>query len=241
MDALQSFAFLAQRSVEIYTLKNESSTVHLDAGHIHPDVEADYREQFISDTDLIAAYTDSWSKIVQPVDLQQHYLGYWPDPPQSDIRRLSFTGGDIEQFRSTLSLSFTLEPRDFGTDRYDTKAQTVFCSFIGATSTSSVVTCIVRHGNRYTQQRQDGSRNDQFLKSRTMTLPSPTTRLELAGVSIGTQPPLTTPQSLPFWGRGVCGRWEVSVPASENATHGVDLTNLAEIQVWIAYQFLPQN
>ncbi|KAJ9118100.1 hypothetical protein QFC22_003999 [Naganishia vaughanmartiniae] len=239
VDILQGFAFEAQRSVEIYTLKDESATLHFDAGYIHPDVEADFREHFISDAQLIAAYTGSWSHIVQPIDLQQDYTSYWAtEPAQSDIRRLSFTGSDVERFRQTLTLSFTLEPVELGMDRFDTKAQTVFCSFLGATSPSGVVTCEVRHGNRYSQQRRDGSRSDLYLKSRAMTLPSRTKPLELANVSIGTQPPLTTPQSLPFWGRGVCGRWEVSLPANESATHVVDLTNLAEIQVWIAYQFL---
>ncbi|KAJ9126215.1 hypothetical protein QFC24_001938 [Naganishia onofrii] len=239
VDASQTFAFWAQRSVEIYTLKNESNTVHLDAGYVHPDIEADYREHFISDAQLIAGYTDSWSQIVGPIDLQRDYLSYWTDHRlQSGIRRLSFTGSDVERFRSSLTFSFALEPEDLGVNGFDTKAQAVFCSFVGATSSSGIISCRVRHGNRYTQQQQDGSRNDQFLQSQDATISAQTERLKLAGVTIGDQPPLTTPQNLAFWGRGVCGRWEVSVEPDEITTEVANLANLTEIQVWIAYQFV---
>lgn len=240
VDALLGFAFRAQRSVEIYTLKDESQNLFLDAGHIHPDTESDYREGRINDSQLIAAYSDSWTRLLQPINMQADYLSYFDDQPlNSDIRRLSFTDAEVLQtFRDTRTLPFTIEPTALPPERFDTKAQAIFISFLGATSPSGVISCQIQHGNRYTQQRPDGTRSDLLLEARTVTLPARTTPLELGGVDLGTNPPLSAPQSLPFWGRGLCGRWEIAIPQSEFDQHHPDLSRLTEIQVWLAYQFL---
>ena len=111
-------------------------------------------------------------------------------------------------------------------------------AFVGARSDSGVISCEVRHGNRYEQQRPDGSVVAQLLQPRTDTQLGRTTRLEPANVSFESAPPLTAPQSLAFWGRGVGGLWGVAIPQSEFELDPPDLTALSEIQVWVGYQFL---
>ena len=55
------------------------------------------------------------------------------------------------------------------------------------------------------------------------------------GLSSDPAPPAVG--SLAFWGRGIGGDWEVSIPGSRlNAD--LDLSGLTEIQVWIGYRFL---
>jgi len=239
VDTLLGFAFRAQRSVEIYTLKDESQNLFLDAGHIHPDAESDYRDGRINDAQLISAYSDSWTRLLQPINMQADYLSYFDDQPlNSDIRRLSFQEAEtLQAFRDTHTLSFAIEPTSLPPERFDTKAQAVFVSFVGATSPSGIVSCQIQHGNRYTQQRSDGTRSDLLLEARTVTLPARTTQLELGGVDLGSNPPLSAPQALPFWGRGLCGRWEITIPQSEFDLHHPELTGLTEIQVWLGYQF----
>jgi hypothetical protein len=60
----------------------------------------------------------------------------------------------------------------------------------------------------------------------------------LGGVNFGSDPPLTAPQSLAFWGRGVAGLWDVTIPQSEFDLAPPDLSGLSEIQVWTGYQFV---
>jgi len=43
------------------------------------------------------------------------------------------------------------------------------------------------------------------------------------------------PQSIAFWGRGVGGEWEFSIP-DRVFEEGLDLAGLTEVQVWIVYK-----
>jgi hypothetical protein len=241
VDSVLSFAFRAERSVEIYTLKSEVKNLFLDTGYVHPDIERDYAEIHLIPAELIAAYSQSWARLLQPVKMQADYLAYFSDQNNldDDSRRLSFTDPDLLQnFRDMHDLQFTLDFDDLPAAHSDAKIQGVFVAFVGATSASGVISCEVRHGNRYEQRRPDGSVVVQLLQPRTDTQLARTTRLELAGVGFESAPPLTAPQSLSFWGRGVVGLWGLSIPQSEFDLDPPDLTELSEIQVWVGYQFL---
>lgn len=109
-------------------------------------------------------------------------------------------------------------------------------ALVGASDPDGEVSCEVRHGGKYEQRRADGTIDVQLLKPRVSTRPAKLTGLA-ADEGLGADPPLTAPQSLSFWGRGIGGDWEVSIPESQFAS-GLDLTGLTEIQVWIGYQFL---
>jgi hypothetical protein len=56
-------------------------------------------------------------------------------------------------------------------------------------------------------------------------------------VNFASAPPLTAPQSLSFWGRGVAGLWNLYIPQSELDLNSPNLTGLSEIQIWVGYQF----
>lgn len=58
-----------------------------------------------------------------------------------------------------------------------------------------------------------------------------------ADEGLAPDPLLTDPQSLAFWGRGIGGDYELSIPDHEFEA-GLDLTGLTEVQVFIGYQFL---
>ena len=241
LDSLLGFAFRAQRSAEIYTLKSEARNLFLDAGYVPPDVERDFIENFLTPDELLTAYTESFAKLLQPIRMQDEYLNSFTDSNNldDDSRRLSFTDPEILQnFRETHDLQFTITVNDLPALHHDAKIQGVFVAFVGATSASGVISCEVRHGNRYEQQRPDGTVTVQLLQPRTDAQLAHTTRLQLAGVSFQSAPPLTAPQSLSFFGRGVAGLWDVSIPQSEFDVDATDLTGLSEIQVFIGYQFL---
>lgn len=142
---------------------------------------------------------------------------------------------DIERFKNSFTLSFSLEPEDFDgfvRPRIDIKIITVYVALVGA---DKMLSCTMEHGSRYTQKRRDGSPVDQLLRNRRMAIDSHTSPLRLADDSIGTQPPLTTPQAGSFWGRGACGQWELTL--SRGSLDKIMLDGLSEIEVWVAYQF----
>jgi hypothetical protein len=239
IDHVQAFAYRALRAAEIYTLKDESSKLSLDAGHIHPDIEADYLDRLPDEMNsvatLVSALTQSWSRLIGPVDLEEDYQSYWSSPLLSDIKELVFRDGELKRFKESAALTFSLEPDDFDgftRPRFDIKIVTVYVALVGA---AKMLSCTIEHGSRYTQKRRDESRIDQLLRSRRMAIDAHTTPLRLADVSIGTQPPLTTPQAGSFWGRGVCGQWELTL--SRGILDKVMLDGLSEIEVWVAYQF----
>ena len=241
VDSVLGFAFRAQRSAEIYILKSEGENLSFDTGYVDPDVEEDYAEELMDAVDLIAAYTESWSRLIQPVRMVDDYLAYFSDNNQldNDSRRFSFKDpGVLQNFRDTHDFEFSIQLGDLPGDHPDAKIQGVFVAFVGAASPSGVISCEVRHGDRYEQQRPDGSVFSQLLQPRTDTQLARTTRLEPANVSFESAPPLTAPQSLAFWGRGVAGLWSVAIPQSEFELDPPDLTGLSEIQVWVGYQFI---
>lgn len=242
IDSLVGFAFRAQRSVEIYTLKSESGKMYFDAGYVHPDLDRTYQENQLNDLQLIAAYTESWGKLLQPVKMQEDYLSYFDDNSIStDSRRLPFNDPDLlQRIKDNHVFDFTIEMTDIPAGHFDAKIQNVYVAFVGANSPSGVISCEIRHGDRYVQMRPDGTISTQLLKPRLTTKPARTTPLELGGVDFNSDSPLTAPQSLAFWGRGLGGRWEISIPQSEFTLHNVNLAGLTEVQVWFGYQFIRQ-
>jgi hypothetical protein len=237
-DALLDLAFRAQRSVEIYTLQDEEQHLVLDAGLLSPDVVRAYYEEEIREGDLVAELTTSWGQLLKPLEIQSDYVSYFDQAHDQDRHRLSFTAGDPElsALKTRGRFSFRVDASGLAPDRADAKARSVRLALVGASHPNGEVSCEVRHGGRYEQRRADGTIAVQLLEPRVSTRPAKLTRLA-ADEGLGADPPLTAPQSLAFWGRGIGGDWEVSIPASR-LNSGLDLTGLTEIQVWIGYQFL---
>ncbi|MGW2721634.1 hypothetical protein [Streptomyces sp. NPDC001492] len=77
----------------------------------------------------------------------------------------------------------------------------------------------------------------QWLLPKVSTRDAKTTPLLPPGEGFGDDPPLTAPTSLAFWGRGVGGSWQVTVPQQQFDT-GLKLNGLTRIQAWIGCQFL---
>ncbi|MDQ1537342.1 MAG: hypothetical protein QOE58_1735, partial [Actinomycetota bacterium] len=63
------------------------------------------------------------------------------------------------------------------------------------------------------------------------------TELQLAGVNVVPGDPITEPQALSLWGRGVAGYWTLTIPAEAQRLQPTDLSNLSALEVWISYQF----
>ena len=243
VDTLLSVAFRAERSLEIYALGSEARTLLFDAGYVHPDVDRDFTDQRLNsdfkqnNAALIAAYTDSWGRLLQPELMRNDYTAYFKGLQDELIRTLSFTDPEILQtFRDTHDLAFILNFADLPDDQFEIKVQGVAVAFVGASSASGIISCSVSHGGRYEQKTRLGDVVVHLLEPQTQATEAGTTPLQKAGVNFGSDP-LTSPQSFAFWGRGAVGLWGVSISDSTFNLEKPDLSTLNEIQVWVGYMF----
>lgn len=237
-NALLGFAFRAQRSVEIYTLQNEEHRLVLDAGLVSPDVSQSYYEEDIDEGQLVSELVSSWSSVLGPLDIQADYLSYFDQPHDQDTLRRSFTAADphLDDLKTRHQFSVRIDATELPAGHADAKIKSVRLALIGATHPAGEISCEVRHGGTYEQRRRDGTITTQLLSPRVSTRPAKTTAL-VPDEGLGDDPPLTAPRSLAYWGRGVGGDWQVSIPP-EQFTSGLDLSGLTEVQLWIGYQFL---
>jgi hypothetical protein len=143
----------------------------------------------------------------------------------------------LQKFRESSTLPFNIEPSDLRALRYETKALKVEVSFIGAKSLRVIVSSTIEHGGRYTQLRRDGSRSDMLLSPLATQVSATLTAVASVPVTVGNDG-TSHPTDLSFWGRGICGRYDLTVDAEEISRYNVDWTALREIQVWVWYQYL---
>ncbi|MFA1626081.1 hypothetical protein ACDY96_26030 [Rhizobium mongolense] len=236
--SLQTLAFRAQRSVEIYTLENQEQNVFLEAGMISPDDSRAFYEGEIDEVPLANALVRSWGNILNPINMKLAYISFFDARPSWDTHRISFNGDGLElpSLRDTHSFRFRVEATDLDESHFETKIKNVLVSFVGADNRSGEISCMVRHGGQYEQRRPDGSVDVQQLAPQTINRRAKTTRLDRPIVN--TDPALDAPTSLAIWGRGVGGEWEITIEPHEIEASSLDLSGLSEIQVWIDYQFV---
>jgi hypothetical protein len=235
--ALQTMAFRAQRSVEIYTLQDQEQNVFLNAGMISPDDGRAYYEGEMAEAALANALVTSWGQILNPINMQLAYISFFDARPDWDTHRLSFKDGpELRALQNAHSFSFRLEATDLPEGNYDTKVKNVLVAFVGAADRSREISCMVRHGGQYEQRRPDESIKVQQLEPQVINRRAKTARLDRPIENL--DPPLDAPTSLAIWGRGVGGDWEVTIEPHEIESGSLDLSGLTEIQVWIDYQFI---
>ncbi len=237
-DALLSMAFRAQRSVEIYTLEAVEQHLLLDAGLLHPDDTRRYAEKEIDEPELFSKLHQSWLQLLEPIGIQQRYITYFDRQHDHDRLRLSFTAEDPQfgELLSTRRFGFRIEASDIPAGRGDAKVTGVRLALVGASHPANEVSCDVRHGAKYEQRREDGTIVVQQLKS---LVNNRFAKLQGLGgdEGLGSDPAPPAVESVAFWGRGIGGDWEVSIPGSRLNSE-LDLSGLTEIQVWIGYRFL---
>ena len=234
--SILGFAFRALRAVEIYTLKDEQARLRLDTGMLRPDFVREYQEERHSDAEFVAAVSASWNGLLQPAALEDDYLSYFDNAPDSDQLRLAFAGDSPEAaaLRATGRLAFRVDIDDLPDGRYDAKVIGARVALIGATHPNGQVSTQLRHGAHHEQRRPDGTVAVQLLAPRTATRQTVLTPLSgEPGFSLDA--PLTDPTTFRLWGRGICGDWELSVP--DDQQQGLDLGALTSVQVWFGYRF----
>ena len=134
-------------------------------------------------------------------------------------------------------ITLLIDTSDLVGDEFETKIVDVNVALVGATLTNPGLPCDVTHGGVYLSRRHDGTDIVQPL--------TPQFQRELPRLLAFDQnnPPLFAGpsgrhliQTHHLWGRGVAGTWEISIRKGALIQHGVDLTGLTAIQLWISTQ-----
>ena len=192
----------------------------------------------MKEPELLSKLQQTWLQLLEPIGMQQQYLNYFARQHDLDVVRLSFTAGSPQfaELMSTRRLRFRVEATAIPPDRDDAKVTGVRLALVGASHPDNEVSCDVRHGAKYEQRREDGTVDVQQLKSLINNRVGKLVALGGDG-GLSSDPSPPDPGSLAFWGRGIGGDWEVTLPGSRlNAD--LDLSGLTQIQVWIGYRFL---
>jgi hypothetical protein len=247
IDVLQAIAFRAQRSVEIYTLRDdEAAQVDFSSGFLHPDDEHNFADGEMDSVQLIARYAASWQGHLKPINLQSDYTAYFAGGGGFDLVAdslyLSFTDPEqLARFQATPELRFTIDLRDLPPDESEAKIEAVHVALVGATSSAPTISCKIRHGGLYLSKKRAGTEVKMVLQRHVSQDGASKTPLQVAAITPTTGAgAVTAPATLSFWGRGIAGDWEIEVTPSEVTSKGVDWKKLKEIQVWIGYQaFVP--
>jgi len=241
IDALLATAFMAERSVEIYTFRDERSRVSYDIGYLPPDDEHDYADGDITTAVLVAKYSASWSAL-DLILLQNDYRNYFAGDAQFDLApgvvfRSFSDGPTLAAFKANRTLHFSIDLPDLPAEQFEAKIEDVHVALVGAKAPAGFANCRVRHGSRYLLESRTGQAVVMPLQPHVTQRVARFAALEVSGTTpTGGSAALGAPQNLSIWGRGVGGDWELQVPASES----VDVAALTEIQVWLATQvFIP--
>lgn len=240
VDILQQYRFFALRAIEIYTSRNQSSQIRFDYGHIHPDWDKNYEDEFITIHSLISQYRLSWSRLTDLLNFRLAYDNYFASSSWVlDIERMSFSQADIiAEFKANPQLSFTLKAGDLINTRIEPHIEVVFVAFVGAKSNSGVISALVEHSGRYMYKTRNEIDINVVLKPRKAVALAKTKPLQDTSLTIGGA---VTPDTIGFWGRGVVTNWLIQIEEDELRQSEVDLTGLTEIQVWIQYKSFLSN
>lgn len=194
---------------------------------------------------LVAAYSASWQQFLDPTALQDMFDGYFSSKVatfvDSQLVKTITDKASLDAFMDrsgdAARLSLLIDGSDLVADEFDTKIVDVNVALAGVTLTNPGLPCDIKHGGVYLSRRRDGSDLAQPLTEQLQReLP------RLVAFDQNNPPAFSglNNRSLiktnNLWGRGVGGAWEISIPEAILRRHGVDLTTLTAIQLWVSTQ-----
>jgi hypothetical protein len=235
-------AFLAKRSLEIYTSGTGTHPVFLDTGMIPPDSERDFEEGLIQPYDLVSALQKSWSGLNNVADLQLAYTKYLLSAQFQQIT-LPHNISDqqsIGRLRASRKLEFKIDLNEFPQRHFEARLLHVWVALVGADAHGKVVRYRLTHGPVYLLRMRDGSIREQALLSRSFSDVASTAELTSDDMHQIKVDPENAPITTPFWGRGVAGEWTLEIEDGGAGSAPVGLENVSKVQVWVQYLFVRQ-
>jgi hypothetical protein len=236
MDMLSRFVFLSVRSLEILQFKDLSPQLRFDIGHPHPDLieDANYFQDNQTVKALSSAFNRSWAEFATVIQLATDYSDFKNQPWTTFIIRRSLKGDAISHLKANAGavLNFTISPEDVElTSLKLARIEGIKVAYIGAKMDNNFTefnTNLFQSGP-LSQRIADSSIQKMILGGRTDNIPN---------ANISALPASVNFETLATQDRAVFSQYELFVPASQIATHGINFSNLTEVQVAISVKYL---
>jgi hypothetical protein len=232
-DLLMGYSFQAARALEIYALKDASDKIRFDYGYVHPDVERDHDEKYISTTALLSAYQTSWAAATADIlSFGSEYRTYLSGGTQVDDAVFTSISdpGVIQTFKTSMTLPIPINLSAL-VNRNEARVEYVHLSFVGATAAQPFMSILVEHGGTGSTRLRDGSIVQEALHPRPVVVVAARNPQQYSGV--------VTRQGasgvVPFYGRTVATTWTVSLEPAVATLQQVDLTALTSIDLTVGY------
>jgi hypothetical protein len=252
IDSTLRVSFQAQRSLEIYTFKDESRLIAFDTGFIHPDIEAGFDEQDIDTPALVDAYSRAFLPLLDPLDMQLAFDGYFNSDAQFEfVDGLKFNSvkdpSRLDAFRTSQnghrSLIFLIDFSDLPDDQFEAKIEQVHVALVGASALRPALTCVIQHGGIYQSRTRNGETVTQVLSEHIVQVSPQFLRFQ------DNPPPLSAgpkgserARTDHLWGRGLGGQYLLTIADAVLVANGVDLDGVTEVQLLIETQvFAPKH
>lgn len=240
IDSTLRVSFQAQRSVEIYTLKDASGLIAFDTGFIHPDVEADFDEQELDVAALAGAYSRSFQSLVDPLDLQLAFDSYFSSDLQFElVRGLKFASASDAASLDALRTShnggrrivFLIDFPDLPAD-VEAKIERVSVALVGASALRPALGCVVQHGGVYLSRRRSGEDVTQALSEHIAQVSPQFQRFidRMPSPSTGAQGSARA-RTDHLWGRALGGPWMLTLWDQDLVANGVDLSGVTAVEL----------
>jgi ElaB/YqjD/DUF883 family membrane-anchored ribosome-binding protein len=237
MDMLSRFVFFSVRSLEILQFKDLSSQLRFDIGHPHPDLieDANYFQDNTKVQALSTAFNRSWAEFATVIQLATDYRDFKNQPWTTFIIRRSFKGDAINHLKANAAavLNFVVSPEDAElTSLKLARIEGIKVAYIGAkinnSSSTEFNTNLFQSG--LLSQRIAGTNIQRMiLGGRTDNIPD---------ANISALPPSVNFKALATQDRSVFSQYELFVSPTQITTHGIDFSNLTEVQVAISVKYL---
>ncbi len=238
-DIASRYQFLAARALEIYALQDRSGDMKFDAGFVNPDIEEDFRQDFITSADFLAALAAASFTSAGIAPLVQAFDDYETGILQQQVFPVSISASaaELEQLKATGHLTMALALSDLSGEVFDVKAIGVqtYLKDIGYDGSSLMpfLPILVSHLGRSEQRQLDQNIVPQTLPIRSVLV---TANRIPPPLSNGSQ--IWVAQSAPvgarfgaagFVGRGAAGSYEISVDLPAVANEGFVWNTLSAV------------
>lgn len=231
LDFITRYAFLSARAVELSTFSDLSDAIRFDYGHIHPDIMRGHKDGLRPLAEVVAAYQHEWVRVGTVLSYRERYDRYRASGTfVNDLHRVSLTTpSSLSVLEQTGVLEFTISVADLPPTRREARVQTAWVALVGASAAPAGMPVILEHTGIDMVRLRTEETITRYLtpkraavQAKVESLPEPSGILGYVGPDAA------------FWGKGLAARWVLRI--EPHVRSGLNLSELAEVQVWFQYE-----
>ncbi|MBM9504203.1 hypothetical protein [Actinacidiphila acididurans] len=227
MDVLITYAFYANRALDLWTFSGNAPRFSFDIGHLPPDdVENAYQPLARGDDSriipLLNAYLTTWSRMPELIALRAAYDEYQNHLDDYNLRLTVTSPAVLDSLRATGTAEFDVTLADFPTVLKELKTDGVHIGLVGATGNAQHIPVFVRHGGAAVNRLRDGSH---------VSLTAPARRTIVDATLDASEPGHREGSRPSFWGRSPATTWQITIDPDDAKRAGLGLAGLSALKV----------